>query len=99
MKKISLRAMAIRKLLDGIQDAETIIDKAALFSSIRFLTDDLCRDEAPNSYAREKAHKLSAHTGAILGFDDDYDMRPDSHLKAAFVELASLESALLQHYR
>jgi hypothetical protein len=99
MRQITFRVAAIKQLLDGIQDAATIIERAALFSAIRFLIEDLCRDEIPNSYAHEKAYKLSAHIGAMLGFDEDYGMRPASHFTAASVELASLESALLQHYR
>ena len=99
MKQITFRIAAIRELLDGILDAVTLLERAALFSSIRFLIEDLCRDEDPGSYPREKAYKLNAHIGAILSFDQDYGMRPASHITAATVELSSLESGLLQRYR
>jgi len=53
--------------------------------------------QTPNP--REKALKLGAHTASIFGFDQDYGMSVGSHLTAAAVELASMESALLQQYR
>ena len=34
MKQITLRIAAIRELLDGILDAVTLLERAALFSSI-----------------------------------------------------------------
>jgi hypothetical protein len=52
----------------------------------RFLIEDLCRDENQESAPREKAYKLNAHIGAMLGFDQDYGMRPASHLTAASVD-------------
>lgn len=99
MKQITSRTHAIREILDAIPGAAAIVEKAALFSTTRFLIEDLCRSESENSYSREKAYKLSVHTAAMLGFDDDYGMGIASHHKAATVELASLESALLQRYR
>lgn len=52
--------------------------------------------QTPNP--REKALKLGAHAASIFGFED-YGMSVGSHLTAAAVELASMESALLQQYR
>ena len=64
------------------------------YSSIRVFAEDLCREEAVNSYVREKAYKLTAHAAAMLDFDKDYGMQPQAHYSAALVELKSLESSM-----
>ncbi|MCU7645665.1 hypothetical protein [Pseudomonas piscis] len=94
MNKITAKTDVIRKLLEAAPDAETTVEKAGIYSSIRILAEDLCREDVDNSYAREKAYNLSTHTAAMFNFDQDYGMQPSAHYKAAFVELESLESSL-----
>ncbi|MBJ2320679.1 hypothetical protein JFT37_19390 [Pseudomonas fluorescens] len=94
MSHLKARITALRELYEGVNDAETIFNKAALYSAIRFLIDDLCKDEGPDSYVREKAMKLILHAAAALGFDQDYGVLPARHLVHASIELNSMESAL-----
>lgn len=99
MSKITAKVDAIRKLLEAAPDAETTVEKAGIYSSIRIFTEDLCREDKENSYVREKAYKLSTHTAAMFNFDQDYGMQPNAHYKAALVELESLESSLTYNRR
>lgn len=94
MSYIKARITALRELYEGVKDAETIIDRAALYSAIRFLIDDLCKDEGPNSYVREKAIKMTLHAAAALRFDQDYGVPLARHLVYASIELNSIESVL-----
>lgn len=96
MTVFDARVGALRELVEGCESAESINDRASLYSAMRLLLDDICKDQSPRGYIREKAFKLGVHVAACLGFDRDHGLSFRNHLKAACIELSSLESALLR---
>jgi len=72
-------ACALREVVEESGTAESIIDRANLFNATRFLLDDICRDQAPRSYIREKAYKVGVHLSASLCFEGDNGLSVWSH--------------------
>lgn len=94
MNAFDARVRALREIVEGSESAESIIDRASLYSAMRFILDDVCKDQAPHSYLREKAYKVTAHVAASLRLDNDHGLSLGSNRNAALIELSSLESAL-----
>lgn len=95
MSVFDARIVALRELVEGCGTAESIIDRASLYSATRFLLEEIYKDHPTHSYIREKAFKVGAHIAAILRFDHDHGLSMYRHLDSATIELSSLESALL----
>lgn len=96
MNVFDARVGALRELVEGCETAESITDRASLYSATRFLLEDICKDQAPHSYIREKAFKVGAHVAASLRFGHDHGLSTRRHLESATIELSSLESALVK---
>lgn len=88
------RVYALREVVEGAESADSIIDRASLFSAARILLKDICEDQHSHSYICEKAYKIGVHLSASLRMGDSHGLSLSSHKKAALIELASLESAL-----
>ncbi|MNP56006.1 hypothetical protein D3C76_1506950 [compost metagenome] len=89
-------AAALSELIDELKNVETIVDRAALFSSIRMLCDDLLNadDDQVNGYAKEKAGQIRFHSAAALGFDIDNGHSAQQHRVWALGALSSLDDSL-----
>ncbi|MNR10495.1 hypothetical protein D3C85_1267510 [compost metagenome] len=98
MNDIRKTVAALRELVEELKNASTVFERAALFSAIRALTDDIREtdDEEVNGYAREKAYKVRWHSAAALGFDIDNGHPAESHRCWALGELSTLESVTEQ---
>lgn len=92
MSHIKARVEALRELVDEIKNAETIFERAALFSAIRDLVEDLDSDEQLNGYAKEKALGVRWHAAAALGFDQNNGHTAEAHRVWAYGEMNTLES-------
>lgn len=93
MSHIKARIEALRMLVDELKNAETIFERASLFSAIRGLVEDLDNDECLNSYAKEKAIGVRWHCAAALGFDETNGHTFEAHRTWAMGDLSTLESA------
>ena len=94
-------AKALEELIDELKTAETIFERAALFSAIRVIcTDFIDADyEQVNGYAKEKAGQIRWHSAAALGFDIDNGHSAQDHRAWAMGALWSLQDSLNQTLR
>ncbi|MCO6057304.1 hypothetical protein NG726_11545 [Pseudomonas sp. MOB-449] len=89
-------AAALSELIDELKNVETVVDRAALFSAIRLLCDDLINAELSqvNGYAKEKAGQIARYSAAALGFDLGTGQTAEDHIIWAMGALSSLRGSL-----
>ncbi|MOA36379.1 hypothetical protein D3C78_1578970 [compost metagenome] len=98
MNDIRKTVSALSELVGELKHATTVFERAALFSAIRALTDDIldAEDDEVNGYAKEKAYKVRWHSAAALGFEVDNGHSVEMHRCWALGELSTLESVTEQ---
>jgi len=92
MSDIKAKIAALNEIVDELETAESLYERAALFAASRTLIGDLLSDERLNGYAKEKAVELRWHIGAALGFDETNGQTPEQHRVWAMGSLGTLES-------
>lgn len=68
------RVYALREVVEGAESADSIIDRASLFSAARILLKDICEDQHSHSYICEKAYKVGVHLSASLSMGDSHGL-------------------------
>lgn len=94
MNDLRKTVTVLAELVEQLPSARRTIDKAALYSAIRLLTDDIrnAHESEVNGYAKEKALKVQWHSAAALGFDIDNGHSAETHRSWALGELDTLQS-------
>lgn len=89
-------AAALSELIDELKNARTVFERAALFSAIRLLCEDMLNADLAivNGYAKEKAAQIRWHSAAALGFDIDNGHAAQDHRVWALGALSSLQDSL-----
>jgi len=96
MNDPKVSAASLRELIDGLRTANTLVERAALFSAIRLLCDDFVNadDDLVNGYAKEKAGQIRWHSAAALGFDITNGHSAQDHRVWALGAMSSLENSI-----
>ncbi|SEJ58543.1 hypothetical protein SAMN04244573_04664 [Azotobacter beijerinckii] len=96
MNDPKVAAAALSELIDELKNAHALVERAALFSAICLLCDDLSNadDDLVNGYAKEKAGQIRWHSAAALGFDITNGHSAEDHRVWALGALSSLEGSL-----
>lgn len=93
MSDFKAKIAALNEIVDELETAESLSERAALFAASRALIGDLLSDERLNGYAKEKAVDLRWHIGAALGFDETNGHATEQHRVWAIGYIGTLEDA------
>lgn len=89
-------ADALEELVSNLKHANSVFERAALFSAIRQLCDDILNEdeERISGYAQEKAGQIRWHSAAALGFDITNGQPVEQHRVWALGAVSSLRDSL-----